>query len=419
VPIRTYDSQVFRTNMINGVSSFSRGIDNQLPSSDLLSNIQFGMTSTEYSAVHADLAYCESGNCTFGTYQSLGVDYECITVDTTTTSDSYLHGSDSAFKLNREYGQINSTTLFEYPDSLGYSTVGPLITRWLLIANNETVDGTPFASECAFFWAVFNYNGEVVNNQFNETIVTRTTDTSDNDPIAHNVTITPSRCWINGTEVVSSSSPECTNTVTDGSYKSIQNYFKLTDFGLIGNAWNITKSGDEEISWDYSSIFMQTLLAYVVENNSSTIFDSVQQTANGIAEMMTHYFRIAPIFKGDSDNRYYAFSNGTSHWAPEAFYVISWVYVAIPAGIILLSLFFLAATVLVTRKDDVWKNSQLAVLFHGLSQQDTGRLGDVSYYADMREISKRTEVKLESSAVGKKLVGKEAAFDAAGGWAAK
>ncbi|KAH8683240.1 hypothetical protein BGZ60DRAFT_215116 [Tricladium varicosporioides] len=383
----TNGSFIYRTNTFNFTTKFRRGFRKELPPSDMLSAITFAMMAdvnvTTESPLWNNIAECYTGNCTFPTYQSLAVDYQCIETTTRLENSKYIHASNSTFYLDRKFGVINSTTQFQYPESRDFKGVGPLITRWLILANPNTLYGPPIGMECAFYWAVHTYKQRWST---------------------HDIILRPDTCWINGS-LIDSNESVCLNIIYSAPQRSLQNYFRLKDSGVIGEAINLTEPMDTFQSWDYSSIFMQGLLASVVDNNSSSIASKINQVAYNVAYSITNEVRRRPLWRNGT-HHFYGKQYGTTYWSPDPYYFVRWGYMIVPFVLVVLSTFFFLATIYVTRHEPPWKTSQLAVILHGLWPQDLIELDRADKYADMRELSAQVQVKLVDTELGKMLVSK-------------
>jgi hypothetical protein len=75
---------------------------------------------------------------------------------------------------------------------------------------------------------------------------------------------------------------------------------------------------------------------------------------------------------------------------------VRWIWLTLPGVLILASTAFLALAMLETRrrKAEVWKDSSLALIFHGLEQHREST-GLVSKLSQMEDVAKETRVRLE------------------------
>lgn len=419
-PRRTYDSldsEILWTNAYNVQSAFPQKKRN-FPPSDMLSAIYYAITTIGAPDLTQELFWCRSGNCEYGTYDSLAVARQCIQSKYIQTKNFIQHPAlvDDYFYINTMEGIIDTNTTLNQPnssDSSEFSSIGPLIGRWLVLANPSTIDPLPVAMDCAFYWAVNTYKSAVVNGTFHETLInTWTDDTVKSTPEQEeDILLEQDSCW-RGNKTVHRSDADyagnCTNTISAFAQESLQRWWQLSDFGLTGNGANTTEANDTTTTWDYGSIFIQALMANVTNANETELVDRINGTAEKLAVAITTQLRQKPYYIDDATNtRYYHRSNGTTIWAPVVFYHIQWQYLYFPLALVGLSVLFFVATVAFTRGEGGWKSSQLAVLFHGLSEKDSKAVGDVRDYADMRELGKDMQVRLVETETGRKLVSRE------------
>ncbi|KAF2800629.1 hypothetical protein K505DRAFT_355590 [Melanomma pulvis-pyrius CBS 109.77] len=89
---------------------------------------------------------------------------------------------------------------------------------------------------------------------------------------------------------------------------------------------------------------------------------------------------------------------GTS-WSMEQFVDIRWVWISLPAALLIGSLVLVCATVLQSRKNNTaaWKSSALATLLHGLTEEARGRFDPNSSPSQIEAISEKLRVKLVSN----------------------
>ncbi|KAH7417810.1 hypothetical protein BKA64DRAFT_738366 [Cadophora sp. MPI-SDFR-AT-0126] len=404
----TDGSYVYRTNSFSFSSFFDRGVGMEIPPSAMLVDLSYAMNQasnvSSAGLFQQDLVYCYTGNCTFPRFQSLGVDYQCVESQVSKDSPAFVHSADQSFYLEYDSGVINSTTVSGPPVSRGFQNLGPMIARWLAIVNPNTLYADPVGIECGFYWVVYTYEVESVSGRVTETIVDRWTNTTDEDVESHVIHLTPPTCWIDGYTAYDDPD-ECHNVVWPVPHRSLQNWFNLTDFGFPGAATNQTSLLDSQETWWYSSLFMQSLLSDVVDGNSSSIRAALELRAYNTAWMMTSYMRRAPIFTNQTSSDYeYGKQHGTTYWAPDSYYHVVWANMVVPILLVVLSALFFIITAFVTRKEPKWKTSQLATVFHGLGYQDTLKTGNVNSYADMMEVAKALDVRLNETDVGKRLV---------------
>ena len=388
---------------------FEYGLGDELPDSDMMADVNFAMTTTYDvgSLFQNQVVDCATGNCTFPKYQSLGIDHSCTTRQAGTSGSFFTHPANPLLTLRKGEGMINATIVSSFPKPGSFPVIGPLIARWLLLANANTTISAPVAVDCIFYYAVHTYESNVSSNYFYEDIVDRWSPATTKEVDAYNkLTLNPPTCWRNGSEV-DSSDPDCMNTINAGSLRGLQNFFNLSDFAISGGARYY-----RDHTWGYSSIFMQSLLPKISNQNATAIFDAVNATSARISYMVSNYLRRAPVYLPGADEPIYARQNGTMLYAPIPYYHVRWVYILIPIGFVFSSIMFLVATLVITRNSRAWKTSTLAVLYHGLSSRDAAELGTIESYADMYAHADHVKVKFDSEAADKKLVSSETLLSA-------
>lgn len=384
------------------MSYFSqRGRD--LPPSYILSTIYYAISSGDRLTFDNSLAHCQSGNCTYGTYDSLAVDFECVRSETEGTEPLIYYAglANNDFYLDITHDIINSITTIELPVSRLYSNLGPLISRWLVLVNPSVLNPAPLAMECAFYWTVKTYSSEVINGDFKENVASTYVNTTNIVTSDEGIVITPDECWRNNTSIPNNDT-NCKYIVDYNSHKSLQEWFGLSDFSLTGYGLNDTQWNDQYPYWNYSSIFMQFMLSRLVDQNETTITTIIKTTADRLSTILTTMLRQTPEFNDNVET--YGKSNGTTTWPPIVVYDIRWHYLIFPVMIVGYSTLFFIATIIITWGEGAWKSSQLAVVFHGLSRSDSRTVGSVKSYADMRELGREMHVKLLETNEGKKLV---------------
>lgn len=165
---------------------------------------------------------------------------------------------------------------------------------------------------------------------------------------------------------------------------------------------NDTRPGDKVQYWIYTSPFMQALLAPLSGANRTKLSGAINKKAGKISKTLTVLLRLAPVWYGDEKT--YGSSNGTTIWPPELVYAIQWRYLSFPFLLIVSSAAFFLSTVILTWGEETWKTSQLAILFHGLSERDARTVGSLDPVPDMKAIGEQMCIRLVETEEGKKLV---------------
>lgn len=391
---------------------------NLLPPAEILSTINYAFISrlTSYS-IQERLVYCNASaeRCEFPAYQSLAVGAQCIKREVKINGSVARHSAlddSSAFKLDLRKDLVNSTTSLEYPTS-GFSRLGPLIARWMILANPNTTTISPVAMDCTFHWTVNTYVGLVSNGTLSENTTDTWTNTTDRVTSPHDIILKPPKCLPQNTpkEFMGMVEPESieprSNRVFAESHRSLQAYFSDPGEGIIGWASNVTHPEDREPSFERSSIVMESLLFSLVNMNPEEIVDVLNETAHNLAYALTFSVRTAPrAITGDLEYKNVGTYRGIAYHPPHVRYHIRWRYVAVPIAFVTISALFFVVTVVHTWRETKWKTSSLAVLLHGLSKKDLEGIRDVDEYADMRAVGKSLKMRLATTEEGRKLVSK-------------
>jgi hypothetical protein len=385
-----------------------------------MNKFYFAISTDDNSQIGAflnQLWVCPSANCTFPTYQSLAVQYQCTDLSSQVTSSgsSASHPSDSSLILGPN-AAVNSSTIFSTPGSNLFSNpVGLLLGRWLVIG--RSVGQSPasglFASDCAFYWSVNTYKAHVTKSVFSENVVDTSLvyKTNGSAPlhgapnVPYSYIFAPTSCYVNGNPVPSTNS-SCQYTITGAAHEALINFFGMkSGFSLPGYA-SVMNNGGPNVTYEYSSGFMLYLLQAFQNANSTASYQQVAQIASQGAEMMTTVVRQQPI-QGNSRSTYrYDIVPGTELFSGAVFMVL-WPAMVYPGALVLFSTLFFIITAIKTRNENKWKNSLIAILFHGLTPNDIVRVGELSTYMEMTHAAKNMEVQLVSTQHGEKLMSRD------------
>ena len=111
-----------------------------------------------------------------------------------------------------------------------------------------------------------------------------------------------------------------------------------------------------------------------------------------VASFMTNHIRHIPSSSfGGTPGRAYVFGEV---WHNEIHFSINKRYAFYPGFLLLAAIVFFAATVIRTRGEPIWKNSQLALLYHGFAG-GTGCHGNLDTVAAMEVSGKRVKAVLK------------------------
>lgn len=420
VPDHTYFSSIKATDTYRMTSVYTPR-EAPLPPRNLVANVNYALTTNGNLNDFQELLFsCGTENCIFPSYQSLAVDFKCTesTVDRRDGIVFHYALPNEEIRLDETKDLINSTIVLNYSESSEFADIGPLIVRWLILANPSTLNGSAIAMECAFYWTVKSYTSEVRNGTLHENVTSTWTNTTDRETEPHDIILRPPNC-IRENSTMDSDGPIisgadiCENYVSTRAHSSLPYMLGHPQFGIAGYASNDTESDDINEYYKYNNLFTQGLISNISHTNHTDIVDTINGTASRLAFALTVSVRVLPRFFNETYSYwenityigpFYGEFSGTTIWPPDVYYRISWGYMVIPIILVGLSAFFFAVSIFTTRSESKWKSSQLAVLFHGLGEQDVQTLGEVTSYADMREIGRDVHVRLVETDLGKKMV---------------
>ncbi|KAG6357754.1 hypothetical protein INS49_013633 [Diaporthe citri] len=136
-------------------------------------------------------------------------------------------------------------------------------------------------------------------------------------------------------------------------------------------------------------------------NNGAPTLDTVQAIMDGMTRSVT-----ARLRQGNGIGVNMGPANGTV-WGMQTCVGVNWGWLALPAGLLLLTILFLVLSIIRTssRQARVWKSSIFAVLFSGLDQVTRKSDGPVVSLEEMKAAADRATVRLEDTKEGFRLVG--------------
>jgi hypothetical protein len=341
---------------------------------------------------------CTSGNCTWPTFSSLGICSHCEDV----TAYAQMHSSCSTYSTS-EMEQMNctinlpgslpypafqlttveSTATQQYPymivwpsnliystdsENYGYLTNGtyagveePLLPIAVVKVDPFSVQNITRADQCALSFCVKTYNESVNNGAISSTILSTW----------------PGR--YSGLDIIISPPADKEGSITSNRF-SVDSTTARGVLGIIGTNFfgNLTVQIDA----------VQQITGHAP---SSDIMDALNQTSDlyglmeSVATSMTNHIRSVSTVTVPG-------KMGTV----ETYVHVRWVWLTLPAVLIVSSAAFLALAILETRhkKAEVWKDSSLALIFHGLEQKGEST-GVVNKLSDMEDVAKGMKVRLD------------------------
>ncbi|KAF2115360.1 hypothetical protein BDV96DRAFT_646365 [Lophiotrema nucula] len=397
-----------RNNNYATYNVYTSGEDpgDQLPWPSMVSAINFGMSYTASMFWAGSLlpVDCLTGNCTFGPYQSLGVENICHDVThLLDKSDASVYSLPDGPFLRANDGLINISSTTDYPTNDLFPDIGPLITNFQAIANPSLEE--PVAIQCALYWAVSTYTASnMTNYTFYEPTTSVWTNTTEEAMTKYNQTeyiyMTPPECWVNGTQFKDTSDERCLNWVGSLAQLGLQNFLISDSIGMTGEAYQVSKTG-----FFVSNLFANAANYVTTHALSNATYNMLELTVNNTAIMITQGVRQLPTLQDDG-NFTWAPVNGTVYQY-ETFFDIHFYWLGATHAVVGGSMLFMCITIWLTRCDHPWKTSTLPLLFHGLSPQDRATVADVPQMIDMRIAADSLKVKMTMTAVGQRLATRE------------
>ncbi|KAF2478285.1 uncharacterized protein BDR25DRAFT_309066 [Lindgomyces ingoldianus] len=397
-----------RTNNYATFNMYTSGEDpgDQLPWTTMVTAIDFGMqyTASYFWAGSNLFVYCLTGNCTFGTYQSLVVEPQCHDMTKyLDTSDADVYKMPDGLYLRKEDGLLNISSTTKYPSNDLFPGIGPLILNFQAIAN-PSLD-KPVAIQCVMYWSVNTFGStNMTNYTLYEVETSRWTNTSEAAKTEykqkHGIWLIPPECYLNGTQIKDPAKDDrCINWITPMAQLGLQNLLTHDSIGMTGEVYK-TKKG-----WSVSNLFANAAYYSTDTALRNETYNVLELTINNTAIMMSQGVRQLPTI--DETNNYtWSPANGTV-WQYETFYNIHFYYLGITHFVVGGSFLFLVLTIFLTRCDHPWKSSSLPLLFHGLTPQDRATVAEVPMMVDMREAAEKMKVKVTMTAVGQRLATRE------------
>lgn len=400
---------------------------------------------------------CRTGNCTFpstddgAAFLSLALESRCTDI-----------GSDIAFSVGQS--NFNDSVYGQYMDPTtaiaalpGYELQLNNYSSNIMLSGSQTPTDWPshslrhvaylmassglgdyqadpqstYAFECEFYPAVNTYSANITNGVLLEQVL----ETQRMDVWPTNYGTTTAQIIVNRT-IRGGKWHECTGhldpsdennlpmIIADTAYdfprigsdkttETLKNYFNTTWWPQDCVYWlpyNTATSLSEAIaslmgneSLSYDSIIRRAKgnpWSVSLWNNGTPTLDSVQATMDGMTRSVT-----ARLRQGDGVSVNMGPANGTV-WEIQTCVGVRWEWLALPAGLLLLTVVFLVLTIAKTRLThaQVWKSSIFAVLFSGLGHETRQAGGPVEGLGEMKVAADRTVVRLEDTKEGFRLV---------------
>jgi hypothetical protein len=248
----------------------------------------------------------------------------------------------------------------------------------------NSLNSTPTSVDCVLYWSVYDwFDTRMVNYTINSvTDLASWTDTSIAAQTSYlqpnDIVLTPPNCWSDAGEPNLDTS-QCVKTIIAFSQTGPQNFFK-SPIGFTSTASRDSSTG----RWDVSSEFIQVLFTTAVY--SDAIVGAYTNITHNIALGMTNNIR-QQLKDAESSGE----AQGITYLWTATFH-IRWVYMVVPALLVILSAVFLIITIVKSVGHEKWKSSSLPLLFHRLRVTPSSL---PKYLMDMEDVASSTVVHLE------------------------
>lgn len=347
---------------------------------------------------------CQTGNCTWEQFETLGVCNTCVDMSEFMTrsceNSSTLEGdmTDCGWsvpvgaRLKTHADVFSMTPIF--PQGLGdmsYSTIMKLV-----FLGTEQQGGTPgvlapWARQCTLQACVQTVNSSIVNGELKESIVHIKT----NDSVATATQDTLEPIYITGQsneesypvdmKVIMGMRSWFSDLFRSGSAsrnEEVINKSITTPDNVIVNLTVGISSGETFFDTDIVQAFYWNYYEYPT---------GIDMLMNDLATSVTVSFR---SFNGTS-------VRGVAHTV-ESYIHVNWGFLTVPLLTILLTTLFLGAAIYQTyrHKASLWKSSVLATLVHGLDVNARERLEDLGGLREQQKEAKTVKVQLDQGDCG-------------------
>jgi hypothetical protein len=270
------------------------------PALEMVSAIQYGssfMSGLGHILNASWAVSCETGDCTFPRYQSIGVKFDCITENVSLLDNQYIldnYGGVLSVPVNTGSTSItvNSTTgnTKQWP----FDMVGPPIARTGIIINQSGWK-QPLGMQCILNWGTQDLNATVsANSAFRLAEEILNTNSTDEDKTYDNTQgyrWRSSECWVNGIPQTAKQpngswvQDQCNYFVGPETHQGLENYFIDPTYGFSG----IFLNKDNAIT--HATPFLQNLYETIQPDQNVTQANIIQLWKN-VADAITRVTRI-------------------------------------------------------------------------------------------------------------------------------
>ncbi|KAI4197274.1 MAG: hypothetical protein LQ350_006047 [Teloschistes chrysophthalmus] len=282
---------------------------------------------------------CSTGDCSWQSLTSLAVCSKCVNITSLvekqcTNGKCYLLSLPNGLSLSGLGGQINASTT---NISSELHEIMPSVLRFSSLISKKVSDPNDvYAVECSMFYCVGKYNASVSNGIADQQMLGSWRNDSNRLDVESDIILNPPSSFTN------ESDQDESFRVTHIAAAAINSFMTKSFTGSGG----INNGGSA-----FSSDIMQAL--YDTSNLTRRIDNLATSMSNSIRGQDDHVFDPA-----------YGIA-----WTKETYVHVRWGWFAFPITLVSLASLFLAGIMLETSHRDiqVWKSSNIALLFHGRS----------------------------------------------------
>ncbi|GKT65390.1 DUF3176 domain-containing protein [Colletotrichum tofieldiae] len=341
---------------------------------------------------------CQTGNCTWEPFETLGVCNTCVDMTefmTRTCEEGSAPGGDMTecgwsiplgARLKTHADVFSMTPIF--PQGLGdmsFSTIMKIVFMGTEKQGGIAGDLAPWARQCTLQACVQTLNSSIVNGELRETIVHAKT----NDTVATATQKSLEPIYISGEsrkesypidmKVMMGMRSWFSDLFRNGSAsrnEEVINKNITTPDNVIVNLTVGISSGETFFDTDIVQAFYWNYYEYPT---------GIDMLMNDLATSVTISFR---SFNGSN-------VTGIAHTV-KSYIHVEWGFLTVPLLTILLTILFLGAVIYQTYryKASLWKSSVLATLVHGLDGSARERLEDLAGLREQRKEAKTVKVHL-------------------------
>ncbi|KAI9738733.1 MAG: hypothetical protein M1834_008238 [Cirrosporium novae-zelandiae] len=343
-----------------------------------------GIYSSDISSIDFSPS-CDSGNCTWPKYSTLAISSQCADV-TNHISQNCSDVTKCPARLPdgpllHVFYYLNVTTYDMWGNqTLAFKNIPnrllDFVTMYSPSSFNNASDVKAF--ECILYFTVNSYSGTTMTNGV----------LSENG-----TTWYPKEAFLDDASTWEFDSPSESSGTGEDSHFEIAASSLVGFWSIFPDLFNGTVYGSPASPPFYSSDTMQAF------RSSAESLGRMQKLFTNLATSMTNNIRE----EGGAN------STGTA-WKTETYIHIRWQWLILPVSLLMLSLVFLIITMLVSNKQNipVWKSSQLALLFHGLTPEYRAKTdhenANLDLITEMEDFAKKIRVKLMQTEDGVQFV---------------